>query len=629
MSTGTALITESAPKQVASLAGGMVSAIVPQTFDDVYRFAQVVAQSGLAPYGMDTPQKITVSILTGLEIGVKPMQAIQGIAVIGNRPCVWGDLALGLVRGAGTLEYISETFEGDEAACDWSTAAPTGEMLKFKAICRVKRKGEPEVVNEFSVNDAVIAQLWGKKGYNGKPTPWITNPKRMLKMRARGFGLRDTHADVLKGLYLAEELIGTEVDREQQVAISGPSAPPPAAAVSGPAAPPAPAIDASAGSPGRAQDQRGATPDMMEAEARVRPATHGEGKAGSDFKDNGRDHPVVDAEVVEPAAPAPEKAGEQQHPEYAQEEPFDVEAWLEEVRGHFASAKTISDVDDVHATFEDTATDLPAIEAQRYEDMHGAAIKRIEDALKAEIERDVLGKVAPRYFIHPESGSYWHTTDGSDPRSEGASDGAIEEVNRDQFEAFKTTMDARGALAPSDQSEAQDDDVELESDDDEQDVAEQPTVADLYVTKIRAMIADPETPFPVVGRYWNDTKAERAEMLNSGLMSKETRNELLDELDQRKKAAAAPAPQEDGPSAPPPPSSGPGAPPAPANDEEPITKLDREFRAALEACTDKVAVAALAAETLVARNKYSGTPQHKAWSDLVAAKRKSFAGVSA
>ncbi len=46
-------------------------------------------------------------------------------------------------------------------------------------------------MTEFSVGDAVVAKLWGKRGYNGKDTPWITNPKRMLKMRARGFGLRD------------------------------------------------------------------------------------------------------------------------------------------------------------------------------------------------------------------------------------------------------------------------------------------------------------------------------------------------------------------------------------------------------------------------------------------------------
>lgn len=562
-----ALTTQAAPKQVASLTGGAVAAIVPQTFEDVYRFAQVVAQSGLCPFNMDTPQKVTVAILTGLEIGVKPMQAVQGIAVIGGRPCIWGDLALGLVRGSGSLEWIKEEFIGDEDDVDWTAVKPEGKALKFRARCTVKRKGEPEVVNEFSIGDAVIAKLWQKRGHNGKDTPWITNPKRMLKMRARGFTLRDTHTDVLKGLYIAEELIGVDMD-DRAPQVTGPAAPVPQASISAPL-PPQPA------------------------------ATHAPGKPGSDFDQSdpaGRDHPVQDAEILETPSPAegggkgaPEKPAEPEHPAHAQEEPFDVEAWLEEAQGLFHSAKTLSDVDDVHAIFEETATELPAIERQRYEDMHGAAMQRIEDAARQAAEAQ------------------------QDAENTGEADAAA-------------------APLPVDASEAQDDDVTLEADDDEQADAAGPNRGVIYVAKFRAMIADPEIAFPVVGKLWNDTKAERAEMMAEGLISKETRNELLSELDARKKAEEPAQAQQDGPGAPPPPAAdGPGAPPPPANDhvdEDPITKLDREFRTQLEACPDKVAVAALAAETLVARNKFSGTPQHKAWSDLVAAKRKSFAGVA-
>jgi hypothetical protein len=598
--TDTALTTIAAPKQVASLMGGTVSAIVPQTFEDVYRIAQVVSQSGLCPHGMDTPQKVTVAILTGLEIGVKPMQAIQGIAVIGGRPCVWGDLALGVVRGSGELEWIREEFIGDEDAVDWTAAKPDGDALKFKARCTVKRKGQPETVNEFSIADAVLAKLWGKRGYNGKDTPWITNPKRMLKMRARGFSLRDQFTDVLKGLYIAEELIGVDMeDRTPQV--TGPAAPIPQAAVAGPSAP---------------QPAESPKPEPEEAELVETPSP----AAG-------------EAQPAPAPSPEPEKPAEVEHPAHAQEEPFDVEAWLEEAQGLYHAAKTLSDVDDVHAIFEDTASDLPSIERQRYEDMHGAAIERIEDAARqaAEAQQDAVntGEYRVRYFIHPESGAAWMTHDGSAVSPDSpVTDGLVEEVDAKQFETFTATMEARGALK-GDFSEAQDDDVTLEADDDEQVEASGPSAGEIYVAKIRAMIADPALTFPVVGKFWNDTKADRSEMMANGLISKETRNELLAELDTRKKAEA-PAPQEDGPGAPP--SEAPAAPPPPANDqagEDAMTKLDRKFRADLEACTDKVAVAALSAETLVARNKFSGTPQHKVWQDLISAKRKSFAGVTA
>lgn len=225
-------IAEPAHPRVAGLTGGAVTAIIPQTFDDVYRFSQVLARSGLCPYGMDTPEKVSVAILTGLEIGVKPMQAVQGIAVIGGRPCIWGDLALGIVRSSGLLEKFSEWYEG--APPDWSAAKPTGEGLSYKAFCRVKRVGEEEVISEFSVDDAVVGKLWHKRNKSGSDTPWITNPKRMLKMRARGFALRDTFADVLKGMMVAEEMIGAEDDGESIVTVKR-SGPPPA-----PALPPTP-----------------------------------------------------------------------------------------------------------------------------------------------------------------------------------------------------------------------------------------------------------------------------------------------------------------------------------------------------------------------------------------------------
>lgn len=339
MTSSTALTqaTEPAPRAVASLAGGMVAAIVPKTFDDVYRFAQVVSQSGLCPYGMDTPQKVTVAILTGLEVGAKPMQAVQGIAVIGGRPCIWGDLALGLVRGSGELEWIKEFYEGDEDAVDWTAAKPSGAALKFKAVCIVKRKGEPETRNEFSIGDAVVAKLWGKRGHNGKDTPWITNPKRMLKMRSRGFGLRDQFTDVLKGLYIAEELIGTDVDQPDNGA-PVPTAPPP---------PPAPNKPA----------------EIEKPEPQVPDST------------------VQDAEYVETRS---------------QEEAFDAEEWLDDAAAQFAGCKTPQDVDDAHEVFSDTMeTMLTREQRERYQAMHMEAAQRLEQAAAAGAIEEPPPEAAP------------------------------------------------------------------------------------------------------------------------------------------------------------------------------------------------------------------------------------------
>ena len=129
------------------------------------------------------PEEVLCAIQYGMEIGLSPMQAIQSIAVINGKPSIYGDGLIGLCLSFSECEYINEQF--DERA-----------MI---AVCKVKRKGRPEVVSIFSKEKAMNAKLWGKDG------PWKTYPERMLQMRARGFALRDAFADRLKGIITAEE----------------------------------------------------------------------------------------------------------------------------------------------------------------------------------------------------------------------------------------------------------------------------------------------------------------------------------------------------------------------------------------------------------------------------------------
>jgi hypothetical protein len=168
-------------------AGARPTAIVPTDMDSCYRLAKAVCMAGMAPKGLDTPEKAMVAIMHGLEIGLTPMAALQRIAVVNGRPTIWGDGVVGLVRGSGLCEFINEQIHG--------------EGDKRVATCEAKRRGEKSpVVRSFSVQDAKQAGLWGKAG------PWQQYPERMLQMRARAFALRDLFADVLGGLYLREEL---------------------------------------------------------------------------------------------------------------------------------------------------------------------------------------------------------------------------------------------------------------------------------------------------------------------------------------------------------------------------------------------------------------------------------------
>ncbi len=161
---------------------GPGTGLMPKSLDEAMRFCEMLASSDVIPKQYKgKPGDILVAIEWGMEVGLKPMQALNGISVINGRPSIWGDSALALVRASGKMEYIDESFDGDTA------------------ICRVKRRGEPETVRTFSMEDAK------KAGLLNKPGPWQQYPRRMLQMRARAWALRDTFPDVLSGIAIAEE----------------------------------------------------------------------------------------------------------------------------------------------------------------------------------------------------------------------------------------------------------------------------------------------------------------------------------------------------------------------------------------------------------------------------------------
>ena len=162
----------------------------PQTMTEAMNYAKLVAQSAICPPQMKgKPGDVLAALQLGSEIGLSPLQAIQNVAVINGRPCVWGDAALAVIQASSAYEYHKEWVEEDE------------EGNPLEAHCIVKRKGQEEHHVVFSVADAKKAKLWGKGG------PWTQYPKRMLQMRARSFAIRDQFADALRGIAVREEVM--------------------------------------------------------------------------------------------------------------------------------------------------------------------------------------------------------------------------------------------------------------------------------------------------------------------------------------------------------------------------------------------------------------------------------------
>lgn len=179
--------------------------LAPKDLDEAMRFADMLAGSSIVPKDyIGKPGNCLVAIQWGMELGLQPMQAMQSIAVINGRPSLWGDAMLALVKAHPAFEWIKEE-------CDGAVAT-----------CTIKRRGEPEVVQSFSLEEAKRAGLTGKQG------PWTQYPKRMLQMRARGFALRDAFPDALRGVVSAEEARDTPTERDMgaaEVVSSRPAAP--------------------------------------------------------------------------------------------------------------------------------------------------------------------------------------------------------------------------------------------------------------------------------------------------------------------------------------------------------------------------------------------------------------------
>lgn len=174
----------------------------PQTFDQALTLSQYLADSDMVPKDFKgKPGNCLIAIQWGAEIGLKPLQALQNLAIINGRPALWGDAVIALVRSSSACEYVIETQTATEATC------------------KVKRRGELEQSRTFSMADAKSAGLAGKQG------PWTQYPKRMMQMRARAFALRDVFPDVLRGLPVAEEIMDLPKDMGVAEPASSPAAP--------------------------------------------------------------------------------------------------------------------------------------------------------------------------------------------------------------------------------------------------------------------------------------------------------------------------------------------------------------------------------------------------------------------
>ncbi len=157
----------------------------PRTMNQAVQLAQMMFAARLFnAYG--SREAVLSTILAGRELGFQAMASLRAFHIIEGRPTLSAGAIHALVLRSGQAEYFRCT-----------------ERTAEKATFITKRKGEPEMSLSFTLDEA-------KQAWNGDPAKfiksgWGRNPADLCVARALTKLARLCYADVLNGLYAAEE----------------------------------------------------------------------------------------------------------------------------------------------------------------------------------------------------------------------------------------------------------------------------------------------------------------------------------------------------------------------------------------------------------------------------------------
>jgi hypothetical protein len=153
--------------------------------------ATMLVKTGFLPQSIKTPEQAIAIILTGRELGIGTMAALNTINVIQGKPTVSPQLMLALIERSGQLEDIQiEVF---------------GKGIK----CTMKRRGRSPHSEIFGEAEAAAMQLHGKDNYKKQA-------QTMYRWRAVAACARVVFADVITGLYTPDEM-GADVTEDGEL----------------------------------------------------------------------------------------------------------------------------------------------------------------------------------------------------------------------------------------------------------------------------------------------------------------------------------------------------------------------------------------------------------------------------
>lgn len=155
--------------------------IQPNEYEIIRHQAESLVKTGFLPPAIKTPEQALAIILTGRELGIPAMAALNTINVIQGKPTVSPQLMLALIERSGQLKDI-EILTGDDYV----------QVTMW-------RKGRTEHTERFGKAEAQAMNLIGKDNYKKQALV-------MYKWRAVAACARTVFPDVILGLYTPEEM---------------------------------------------------------------------------------------------------------------------------------------------------------------------------------------------------------------------------------------------------------------------------------------------------------------------------------------------------------------------------------------------------------------------------------------
>lgn len=196
------------------------AALVPSTFLEAQAFCGALASSDLVPAKLkDRAADVLVIVLSGIEVGLAPMQSLRLHHVIGGVPRLSADGMAAIVSASPLCDYL-EMVESTETRSTW----------------RTRKRGRGEQTLTWTIERARRAGLL--TGPQSKDR-WAAYAEGMLNARCKTELCRIVYPEIVAGLYSQEEARDGFVDAEFTESPRAPVfvAPPPPTSTAPPADP--------------------------------------------------------------------------------------------------------------------------------------------------------------------------------------------------------------------------------------------------------------------------------------------------------------------------------------------------------------------------------------------------------